>query len=103
MLAALIIRRSGSPRLDAGRSYHSCPFRDFRPEKGCTLVGRIGDRLKAKLRELLLRDWQRNDLDDFAIEQGDDLAWRSDRDEDSNPVVALDVRVAGFGHGGYVR
>src|SRR5262245_38030367 len=32
MLAALIIRRSGSPRLDAGRLYHSCPFRDFRPE-----------------------------------------------------------------------
>src|SRR5262249_31655475 len=59
---------------------------------------RARDHLVAERRQGVLQVRQGENLDDRAIERGDDRFWRSGRDEDSDPTIALDIGVAGFGH-----
>src|SRR5262249_43429546 len=95
--------RLGSLRLDVGRSDDFRPFGNFRPDLESTLIGRIGNRLEAKRCNALLDVSQLANLDDLLIEQSDDLLGRSCWDEDSLPVLTLDVCVANFCHGRHAR
>src|SRR5262249_39928883 len=86
--------RLGSLRLDVGRSDDFRPFGNFCPDLESTLIGRIGNRLEAKRCHALLDVRQHDNLDDLLIEQSEDLLGRSCWDEDSLPVLTLDVRVS---------
>jgi hypothetical protein len=55
-------------RLDARLSNHLRPFRDFCPELGSTLFGRIADRLETQRSQPLLHIRQRDELDDLLME-----------------------------------
>src|SRR5262245_5107126 len=63
---------------------------------------RAGDRFDAKCRQALFHVREANDLDGLAIEHRDELSRRSGWDDKTPPVLTLDVRIAGLGHGGYI-
>src|SRR5262249_21154254 len=92
-----------SLRLDVGCSDNFGPFGNFRPDLESALTGRIGNRLEAEHCHALLDVRQHDNFDDLLIEQSDDLLGCPCWDEDSLPVLTLDVRVANFGHGGHAR
>src|ERR1700716_982183 len=95
--APLATCRWGSLRLDAGLPNDCCPCRDFGLDLGGAVIGGAGARLEAKGGQTLLHVRQCDDLDDLAIEQRDDIARCSGRDENGLPTLAFDGGVAGFG------
>src|SRR5262245_8403327 len=95
--------RAQSLRPDPGLPDDLAPFLDVGLDLRGEVVGRGADGLVAKRRELHPDVRERDDAIDLAIEQRDDLAWRSRRGDDGKPALALDAGIAGFRHGGYVR
>jgi len=61
-----------------------------------TFVGRVGDRLVPERRQALLHLRNCNGLGDLAVEECDDVFWRSRWEENNIPVVAFDAWIAGF-------
>jgi hypothetical protein len=94
--------RAASLRLDVRCPDHLDPFLQLDFDLRGEFLWCIPNRLEAKRYQALLYVWQCHALGDLAIEMRDDLARRSGGDEDTEPIVKLNIRIAGFCHGWHV-
>src|SRR5262245_12227693 len=75
-----------SMSLDASVAKDLCPSGALGPQLSRALVRRIADRLEAKRGHALLDLRQRQHLDDLAMQQRDDVLWRSGWNDEGKPM-----------------
>src|SRR5262245_33495199 len=94
---------SASLRLDMAGSDYVAPLFNLVPDARVELLGRACHQIKTKRCQAFLHVGHANDLDDLAMEQIDDNLRRPSRNENTDPIITLDFRIAGFSHGRHVR
>ena len=67
------------------------------------LLGAIAYGLKADRRQPFLRIRLVDDFNDFLMEPRGYVFWRAGRNQNADPGVAIEFRIAGFGDGGQIR
>src|ERR1700757_217850 len=82
---------------------HLAPGPDFNLDPLREFLWCPRDRIVSKRYQAFPHVRLANDRDDFAIEQLDDVLWRSGRNEYSHPAVTLYVWIAGFCHRFYIK
>src|SRR6516225_3503118 len=86
-----------SLRLDVGRADDLAPHFGLDLDAACEFFGRAGDSFETERRQAFLHVRQCDDPCDLALNRADDLIRRSGWSQKSDPAIALDVRIAGFG------
>src|SRR5216684_5921530 len=92
-----------SPRPDVSRLDHLAPALKLDLDALSELVRRALDLVEIERVEALLHVRQLGDIDDAAMKQGDDLVGRASRDQNSDPLISGEDRIAGFRGGWNVR
>src|SRR5262249_18427151 len=83
-------------RLDIGVSDQFTPGLELDLDARRELVRRAFDRVEIKRLQALLHVRMRDELDNRAMERGDDLLRCRDRHQDAEPLVPLKDRLAAF-------
>src|SRR5260370_37794633 len=92
-----------SPRPDVSRLDHLAPALILDLDALSELLRRALDLVEIERVEALLHVGQLGDIDDAAMKQADNLLRRAGRDQDSEPLISREDRIAGFGGGWDVR
>src|SRR5260370_30087936 len=92
-----------SPRPDVSRLDHLAPALNLDLDALGELLGRALDLVEIERVQALLYVRQLGNIDDAAVEQADDLLGRASRDQNSEPLISGEDRMAGFRGGRDVR
>src|SRR5882762_2758941 len=95
--------RTPSPRPDVSCLDHLAPALKLDLDALGELLGRALDLVEIERVEALLHVRQPGDIDDAAMKQGDDLVGRASRDQNADPLISGEDRIAGFRGGWNVR
>src|SRR4029453_8803302 len=94
---------SASLRLDIAGSDHVAPLFNLVPDARVELLWRACHQVETDCCQAFLHVRHVHDPDDLAMEQINDILRRPSGHENTDPIITLDFRIAGFSHGRHVR